>query len=339
MAPDGASPPADDGTRPEPEAAIPPPGFFGELAEAFARHRPQGSVRWNFWAAVGLLQRAFPGRGTAEHLSESAPAPARRLDLAGATARLRRGRERRPAAPTRPAWTPGQEIPEAPDGAELRYEAALRTTIEALIYLSARVDELEAERHRRDQPLDGPARLVPALDVSPWAPAVMREIGAPSALVVHAECGAGGLLDALVGAGIVARGVEPRAELAWEAARRGHQVAVGDPLGLLGALAPHSLGALVLSGVVDRAPLVGLLGLLETSVALLAPGAPVVVIGAGPDAGGPPAVLDLSPGRPLHAESWGILLERAGLGEVARLGGGDGRPGFAVVARAPRDGP
>jgi hypothetical protein len=115
-------------------------------------------------------------------------------------------------------------------------------------------------------------------------------------------------------------------------------VGVGDALERLGALAPGSLGALVLSGIVDRAPLTGLLGLLDRAAGRLGPGAPVVVIGAGADHPGPPAARDLLAGRALHRETWVVLLERAGFAEVAPLEGGDGRLGFAVAARAPRDG-
>jgi hypothetical protein len=327
MAPDGPSPAGEDG-GPDARANAPAPGFFAELTDAFARHRPQGSLTWNLSAMLGLLQKAFPG--TRDDRSPPPAAPAHR---AGSLARLRRAKDA-PGGAVASSWSPGEDIPEAAGGGEARYEAALRTTLDALIYLSARVDELETERRRRDEPVDAPAQLVPAFDASPWGPAIVAELG--KGPVLHAECGEGGLLDALAAAGLSARGVEPRGDLAWEAARRGHEVTVGDPLERLGAVAGGSLGALVLSGVIDRAPLASLVALIERAAVVLEPGATLVVVGAGPDAVLPPGARDLSPGRPLHAETWGVLLERAGFDAVAPLVGGEPRPGFALRARTAR---
>jgi len=96
----------------------------------------------------------------------------------------------------------------------------------------------------------------------------------------------------------------------------------------------------VLSGVVDRLPLHALVSLLECSRVALALGAPIVVVATDPKKGAAPdAVLaaDLIQSRALHAETWVLLLQRAGFRGIGLLEGapeGDSR--FALSASVPR---
>ena len=73
------------------------------------------------------------------------------------------------------------------------------------------------------------------------------------------------------------------------------------------------LAAIVLSGCVDRLALGGQLELLDLAMTKLAPDGRLIVLGTDPGAWGrarSPVEADLSPGRPLHADTWVALLER-----------------------------
>jgi hypothetical protein len=90
-----------------------------------------------------------------------------------------------------------------------------------------------------------------------------------------------------------------------------------------------------LSGVVDRLPLHALVSLLGQCTRALARGAPLVVVSESTVTRDAPAD-DVVPGTPLHAATWQLLLERAGLVRVEPLvaaGAADGR--FAVSSAMP----
>ncbi|HUA96065.1 MAG TPA: hypothetical protein VMB82_11135, partial [Acidimicrobiales bacterium] len=205
--------------------------------------------------------------------------------------------------------------------------------------LGARVEQLEDAVARRSTPVDAVGALAPTPTGS-WVHPVadwLVDLG-PDGPVLHGECGGGELVVALAAAGIDARGVEPRGDTAWQAADQGVPVVVGELPDLLAVQAPGSLGGLVLSGVVDRVPIEELVALVEVSAARLAEGAPVVVVGTSPEAaaGWDPAARDLLPGRPLHPETWELLLARAGFVDVGRLGAGfEPGPVYVVTARRP----
>jgi hypothetical protein len=211
--------------------------------------------------------------------------------------------------------------------------------IEALRFLGARVEWLEDAVARRSTPVDAVGALAPTPPVS-WVRPVTDWLVAlgPDSPVLHGECGDGELVVALAAAGIDASGVEPRGDTAWQAADQGAPVVVGELPDLLGAQPPGSLGGLVLSGVVDRLAIDELVALVEVSATRLADGAPVVVVGTSPEvvSGWDAVARDLLPGRPLHPETWGLLLARAGFVDVGRLeGGSDGGPVYVVTARRP----
>jgi len=221
-----------------------------------------------------------------------------------------------------------------------RVDAGFEASVEAFRFLAARVDALEESAARRRAPVDGPAWLLEPTDLDPWIVPVADWLAdrAGRGPVVHAECGTGGLLSALTGAGATAEGIEPRGPSAWTAAERGQSVELGSVAERLAARASKSLGGLVLSGVVDRLAVEDVVALVVLAADRLAPGAPLVVVSARPEvvASGWPAVArDLLPGRPLHPETWELLLARSGLGPVSRLEPEGDPPSYGLTTRRP----
>jgi len=306
-APSGAA------ARREGNAAAPDAEFFAELERAFERLRPQGSLNWNFSDAFTRLETMFgePARRPSLATPPPGAAPA--------------GRGRRRAGARR-----GEAKPPATDAAVARAEdpefvaEGFDATVEAFRFLGARVEALESAARRRHEPVDGLAWLVEPADLSGLAGPLAEWFGAhgPVGDVVHAEAGAGGLAARLGEAGVGVQCVEPRGALAWEVSSKGLPVSVEEAAGHLGGVAAGSVGGLVLSGVVDRVALDDVLALLSLALGRLAPGAPLVLVGAkpGPSGSGWSAVAaDLLPGRPRHLETWVLLLERTGFSEVTPI--------------------
>ena len=159
--------------------------------------------------------------------------------------------------------------------------------VEAFRFLSARVQTLEARLAVEDQPVDGPAWLVPARELGPWAGPVAAHVLAatPGGELVHADCGEGALLDAFAGRGAVAHGVEPRGAVALRALERGCSVTIAEASEYLSGRPDDTLGGIVLSGMVDRLPLHELLPLLDQCRRTLARDAPLVVLSEAPGGG------------------------------------------------------
>jgi SAM-dependent methyltransferase len=166
-----------------------------------------------------------------------------------------------------------------------------------------------------------------------WVGPVVATLSPGRGRVLHAACGTGWLVDALVAAGVDAYGVDPR-----------HQdpgleldtldLRVEDIEEHVGAVAPGSLRAVVLSGVVEGSGYVERRRLLEGAVRCIAPGGALVVhslapaIWEGDDA---PVEADLVAGRPYRARTWPRVLAELGLdAEVAE--GPDGRD-YVVTGR------
>ena len=223
----------------------------------------------------------------------------------------------------------------SPRATKTELEDAMGHVVEGFRFLSARVATLEARLAAQDRPVEGAAWLVPARELGDWVEPVSSHVLArtPGGDVVHADCGEGGLLEALAGAGVAAHGVEPRGAVALRAIERGCSVTIGEASEHLAGRAADSLGGIVLSGVVDRLPLHALLPLLAQSRRTLAHDAPLVVVSEPGTATGSrePAALDLIDGRPLHCGDVGAA---AGPGRLCRGGAppGGGRPGRAVRA-------
>jgi hypothetical protein len=309
--------------------------FLDGLHDHFATYRPQGSAAWNFGAAFRRLEEAW-GRTFA---ADRARALGEDVDggAAAGDAGTRSLSRRLAGRLTRERDEPS-ERPAEPDRTEEGFDAAL----EALRFLAARVDRLEREAAARARPLDGMAWFEPDDASGLLSGPIVEELAATALAgpVLHAECGVGELLVRLRAAGIAARGVDPRGGIALSAtAGPSLDVEIGEALDALSGQRRGSLGAVVLAGVVDRQEVPQLLTLLDTALAAVAPGGPLVVVSRGPSsvAGWAAVAQDLLPGRPLHAETWELLLRRAGCTGVRRLEAppGDAPGAYAVVGRSP----
>jgi len=307
------------------------------LRAAFARLRPQGSDAWNFLAAFTHLgDRYGPYHPGASDLS-------RKLEADDQEPGGRSAAWKRRLLPG--AGSAGSGARGATGGAtaQAEFEQAMAQVVEAFRFLSARVRTLEERLEYEDRPVDGAAWLLPAPELGIWVePIATHIVGAtPGGDVVHGDCGEGALLGVLQKAGLTARGAEPRGAVALRALERGHAVSMAEVAEELATCAPASLGGLVLSGVVDRVPLHSLVSLLNRSRDALALGAPIVVVARDPNRSADQAGAvgrDLLRPQPLHAETWTVLLQRAGFVSVAPLAGGaerDAETRFALAAAAP----
>lgn len=302
--------------------------FLDGLRDHFATYRPQGSAAWNFEAAFQRLEETWGRTFHADRAVRAHDEGTGAVPEPPAGSRSKRMAGRLGMARAEPSVPKAVEFDRAEEG----FDAAL----EALRFMAARVERLERDAAVRRRPVDGLAWFEPD-DVVPLHAARVADAVRGDGIsggVLHVECGGGELLVRLGQAGVEARGADPRGALALEAAGRGVTAEESEALDALAASAPGSLRAVVLSGVVDREPLPQLLALLDGALRALGAGGLLVVVSRGPGSvGGWAAVArDLLPGRPLHAETWELLLQRAGCTEVARLSDGpDGA--YAVSAR------
>jgi SAM-dependent methyltransferase len=198
--------------------------------------------------------------------------------------------------------------------------------------VAERLEELEQLTEPLRAPLLQPADLTEGgPDLAGWAELVCSELAGCGGRVLHAECGEGLLLERLGAAGVEAYGVDRRAGLLDRAVAKGLDARLEDPLEHLRSVADQTLGGLVLSGFLDGLTVWEQRRLAQLAAAKLRPGARLVLIGTPPEAWrsqAPVVEADLSPGRPLHAQTWAHLLEEAGLSPVAK-------PGPATDALAP----
>lgn len=164
----------------------------------------------------------------------------------------------------------------------------------------------------------GPAGIGPGpqvADVGPWLEPVVSRLAGTGGRVLHAECGSGRMLGALVAAGVDAYGVDPRPGPVGLATAAGLDAWAEPPLAHLARIGPGRLAGLVLSGLVDRLSLAGQRRLTVLAATALAPGGHLVLLGTHPrhwSRGQPAIVADLAAGRPLHAETWRHLLAEQG---------------------------
>ena len=133
---------------------------------------------------------------------------------------------------------------------------------------------------------------------------------------------------------LVAEATDPSLVTALEQAGADvYAIGVGEEVVLdhLQVVDDGALGGLVLAGAVDRGPLGMQLAILDRALAVLAPGGRLAIVGTDPAAWGQadPVLADLSPGRPLHAETWVHLLDQRGVAgaQIARSG-----TSYAVLA-------
>lgn len=180
----------------------------------------------------------------------------------------------------------------------------------AVRLLGERVDVLE-----QASPTAAPKVASANNDLGHWAPVVVERLKGTSGRVLHADAGDGSLLAALKEAGLDAYGVDPAPT------DQLHEVREDDVDVHLRAVPDDSLGAVVLSGGIDRMPVGAQTRLIDLAVTK----APVViVIGRDPAAwqrSQPAVQVDLAPGRPLHAETWAYLLGERGCSSTEILQG------------------
>jgi hypothetical protein len=300
----------------------PPDAGEQELLAAFDRLSPRGSLQWGFDDAIRRIEHpdvesaagAAPWNGLPDDLWERGRSAriGRRFvgDVAGVLADLL-------AADARVA---ADAAVDAVNGD--RFVAAF----DALRFLAARVERLES----RIDPLGLEAAEwpVPVPDPSEWAHIVDTWLGPedPQAMVVVGESGDGSLLTALGGAGRRIVGVEPRGVSVWRAfdavedrGVEGVEIVLAEVVHHLRTVPDRSAAGVVLLGCVDRLDLAGKLELLDQSVRIIRPGGTLVVLptdqSAWDEALSIPA-RDLAPGRPLHPETWAMLLRRSGVADA-----------------------
>jgi hypothetical protein len=335
------SQPADQPSEGDPEAGVTPSdeARAGEaLRASFARLSPQGTDEWNFMGAFTLLGDRFgpyqPGASALADVLAPERGGSRR---AGRLGRL--GLRQGSPAPGAGAGSGSAEVDKSD------FDEAMGHIIEAFRFLHARVSTLEARLGTQDAPLDGAAWLTPARALGVWVDPVAAFVRdrAPGGDVVHADCGDGALVRTLneasgAGPALAARGVEPRGAVALGALEHGCAVTVSEVDEHLASLADASLGAVVLSGVVDRLALHALLPLLSQCRRTLAPGAPIVVVSEAPAelARRDTVSREVIDGRSLHQQTWELLLARTGFEGVQPLASPDaGDTRFGITATVP----
>ena len=195
------------------------------------------------------------------------------------------------------------------------------SSVRALRALAERTTHLEEQLARwRPAEDDGRDRPAVAPDLSAWETLVVGRLSGVGGRVLHAECGEGQMVRALIAGGVDAYGVDPRGPLVDAAVAAGLEAWPDDPVAHLGAVADGSLAGLVLTGCVDRLALGSQRLLVALAAAKLAPGGRLIVLAVAPErwaSAVPPLEADLAPGRPLHAATWAHLLGRARFEQVA----------------------
>lgn len=212
---------------------------------------------------------------------------------------------------------------------------------DALRFLAARVGRLEAAA----DPLGiRPAELALATpDLSEWAGEVVSWLGGMHPLpVVVGELTDRSVFEALVASGASVDGVDPRGAVVWAAEQEAAAVAtkvdvtLADVVDHLQGLAPNSRSAIVLSGCIDRATVAGNVDLADAALRVLVPGGTLVLLVSDQtawDAGLESTVRDLLPGRPLHPETWAMILARRGV-DAPAVHPADSGAVHALVARS-----
>lgn len=144
-----------------------------------------------------------------------------------------------------------------------------------------------------------------------WVPAAVDALAGAPGRVLHAACGDGWLVRALTGRGADAYGIDPRPGVVARAELEGADLREEDLLEHLRAVAPLSLGGVLLSGVVDGMGPGERRQLLDLLSDRVAPEGVLVVHSLSPAAWASdraPVAADLAPGHPLRPASWAGLL-------------------------------
>jgi len=195
---------------------------------------------------------------------------------------------------------------------------------DALRLLAGRVEQLESQSIGLGVE---PALLeLPDLDASEWVADIVGWLptSAPASdlPVVVGEASDSEMLAALVTGGRHVTLVDPRAERIRTAEAQGAHVVMADVGDYLRTLATGSCGAVVLSGCTDRASLDGKAAVVDQALRTLTPGGTLIILSSDPDSWDSalnPVVGDLLGGRPLHPETWALVLPRRPTRAVVRM--------------------
>ena len=303
-----------EGEHPAPDALS--PEEQGVLA-AFERLRPEGSLRFAFDAAMLQLDRP-------EHTAST------RLPWAGLPGDLwERGRAARISrrfvgdVTAALAEVMAADARAAADAAvSAGHEDRFRAAYDALRFLAARVETLE---DRSDPSKLVPADLdLPVPDCSEWTDSLTAWLGRDTSAagpVVVGEARDPRLLSAAAATGRPVFGIEPRGAVVWEslAARPQATLVMAELSDFVAMLPDDSVAGLALAGCVDRIDLVAQCALARHALRAVAPSGCVVLFVTDQtrwDEALDPPCRDLLPGRPLHPETWSLLLRRSGADSV-----------------------
>ncbi len=191
-------------------------------------------------------------------------------------------------------------------------------TVRAVRILGERVEKLEAASGSAVMAAEA-AKLAPSTLIEPFARSIVARLTGAPGRVLHADAGEGHLLVALADAGVDAYGVEPRDIALVPPADARLEIRADDAVGHLRAITDGTLGGVVLTGLVDRAPVGELVELADLVAAKLAPGGAIAIVSAEPRSWGRGRSVveaDLAPGRPLHADTWVGLLGARGFTDL-----------------------
>jgi hypothetical protein len=186
--------------------------------------------------------------------------------------------------------------------------------VQALRLLGRRVERLEEVSAGAD-----PALLAGVGGNAPAAldDVILAHLAGCTGRVLVAEAGDGALLRRLSDLDVY--GVESRPALVESAALAGLDVRDDAVLDHLRLVEEGALAGMVLVGIVDRAPVGAQVSLVAHAARALGSGSRLALVATSPESWGAanPIEADLSPGRPLHAETWVHLLGQHGFVEVS----------------------
>lgn len=155
--------------------------------------------------------------------------------------------------------------------------------------------------------------------IDAWQQHVVDVLSEVRGRVVHARCGEGALVRSLKAANVDAYGIDAAPEAISVANTGLLDLRVTDERAHLRELPSGALHAIILSGCTETLARGAQKELIELSAAALARGGTLVLVSATPAAWlqrHDPIERDLSPGSPLHAETWEFLLKEYGFSEV-----------------------
>jgi SAM-dependent methyltransferase len=167
-----------------------------------------------------------------------------------------------------------------------------------------------------------------------WVAEAAKACQSAKGRILHAACGNGWLVRALVERGIDAYGIDPRPGRVDRAELDGSDLREEGVADHLAAIAPAGLGGIVLSGVVDGMMAGERRQLLDLVTDRLAPDGVLLVHSVSPGAWGSaslPPEADLASGRPLQPATWVHLLGEIGFEAESRTSPDDAD--YLVTAR------